>query len=125
MHWSGWVAAALAVLLGGWLTFDGTRAFLMGDYVTPSSGDHAGQLGPWSRVVAAVGLDPRSACVKGLHVVLGLGWLAAGGCLAAGVPWAREILIGCAVASLWYLPIGTVIAVVELIIAFFAMGRSP
>jgi hypothetical protein len=50
----------LAVIEGGWMTFDGTRALTVGDYVTPRSGAHAGQLGPWHHVVSAVGVAPRS-----------------------------------------------------------------
>jgi hypothetical protein len=54
MHWTGWIVAALAALNGGWMTFDGARALIVGDYVTPSSGEYAGQLGPgrtWFRPV--------------------------------------------------------------------------
>ncbi len=57
MHWLGWVVAALALIEGGWLAFDGGRALIVGDYVTPSSGPSAGQLGPWSKVVSALGID--------------------------------------------------------------------
>jgi hypothetical protein len=53
MHWTGWIVAALAALNGGWMTFDGARAFFVGDYVTPSSGEYAGQLGPWADVVSS------------------------------------------------------------------------
>src|SRR5688572_4217153 len=118
MHWSGWIVVALGVILGGWLTFDGLRAFVVGDYVTLSSGQYAGQLGPWSKLVTAIGLDPRSPAMKTVHVGLGLLWLAAVGCFAARMPWAWWAVAGCAVASLWYLPIGTLIAVLELVLLF-------
>lgn len=45
MHWTGWTVAILGVILGSWLLFDGTRALVVGDYVTPRSGKYAGQLG--------------------------------------------------------------------------------
>ena len=64
MHWLKWILLALALLQGGWLVFDGTRALVVGDYVTPRSGVWAGQLGPWSRVLFAVGLEPRGRVVK-------------------------------------------------------------
>jgi hypothetical protein len=124
MPWSGWITIALGVILGGWLAFDGARAFVVGDYVPPRSGAYAGQLGPWSRLVAAVGFDPRSPAVKAAHVGLGLLWLAAVACLLAGVTWARWLVAGCAVASLWYLPFGTLIGVTILAMVFLSKPRG-
>ncbi|MBY0525357.1 MAG: hypothetical protein K2R98_18260 [Gemmataceae bacterium] len=124
MHWSGWVAVVLGVIIGGWLTFDGTRAFLTGDYVTPRSGTNAGQLGPWSNLVAATGLDPRSPVMKAVHVILGVSWLAAVSCFATRVPLGWWAMAGCAVASLWYLPVGTLIAVVELVLLLLPTLRG-
>ena len=40
-------------------------ALIAGDYVTPSKGQYAGQLGPWARLVSAVGLEPRRLSVDG------------------------------------------------------------
>ena len=107
-------AIALALLLGAWLVFDGGRALIAGDYVTPRTGEHAGQLGPWARVVSAVGIEPRSTLVKVLHVALGLGWL--GASLALGLGWsgARGAILTLAVLSLWYLPFGTLIGLIEI-----------
>ena len=36
----------LAGVEAGWMVFDGTRALVVGDYVTPSSEEHAGEPGP-------------------------------------------------------------------------------
>lgn len=124
MHGVLWVAVGLALLLGCWLAFDGTWAFLTGDYVTPQAGEYAGQLGPWAKVVRLVGLDPRSPLVKGLHVLLGVTWLVAAVALAARQSWARGLLVGCAVASLWYVPVGTLIAVLELVLLFLPGLRA-
>jgi len=109
-----WTTAALGAILGLWLALDGLRALVKGDYVTPSSGPHAGQLGPWSQVVRASGLEPRSALVKCLHVVLGLGWIGAAVWYLAGEETACWALLACVVASLWYLPFGTIIGVLEI-----------
>jgi hypothetical protein len=109
-----WLVVALAVLQGGWLAFDGARALLVGDYVTPRSGPYAGQLGPWSKLVATVGLEPRSTVVKSVHVGLGLAWLALAAAFAGGLPGARAGLIACAVLTLWYLPFGTILSVIEI-----------
>ena len=114
----GWLVVVLALLLGGWLTFDGCRALVIGDYVTPRSGAYAGQLGPWAKLVSAVGLDPRSTGVKATHVLLGIAWLVGATAFAIRAPWAWTGLMACAVLSLWYLPFGTLIAVVQIVLLF-------
>src|SRR5262245_34717416 len=84
-----WLIVILGVLLGSWLTFDGMRALVVGDYVMPRSGAYAGRLGPWSQLVAALGIEPRSPFMKWTHVALGVLWLAASMGFAAGRPsWA-------------------------------------
>ena len=112
----GWVVIVLALVEAGWLTFDGTRALVVGDYVTPKSGPHAGQLGPWSKVVAAVGIEPRSTLMKSIHLVLGAAWLVVIVCYAMRMPWAWTGMLVCAVLGLWYLPIGTLLSVVQIVL---------
>jgi hypothetical protein len=113
-----WVRPALVVLgliEGAWMTFDGTRALTVGDYVTPSSGAHAGQLGPWSHVVGAVGIAPRSTAMKIIFVVYGLSWLIIALGLAFQSGWALPAMLIAALATLWYLPVGTIIGIVQLV----------
>ena len=116
MHWTGWVVIALALVEGGWLAFDGSTALITGDYVTPKSGSHAGQLGPWSKIVAAVGIEPRSTLMKLIHVALGVIWLAMIVAFISGAPWAWWGMIVCAAAGLWYLPFGTLLSVTQLVL---------
>ena len=116
MHWTGWIVIILAALTGGWMAFDGTRALVVGDYVTASSGAYASQLGPWSKLVAAVGIEPRSTLMKSIFVVYGLATLVTALCFALGLPWAWWGLLTTAVLGLWYLPIGTVTNLVTLIL---------
>lgn len=124
MHWTGWLVVVLGLQLGGWLTFDGARAFVVGDYVTPSSGDYAGQLGPWSKLVAAVGMAPRSSLMKGAHIVLGLAWLGVVTCFALRFPWAWRGALVCALASLWYLPFGTLIGLIQIALLLTTLRPS-
>lgn len=116
MPWLKWIVVALALLQGGWLLFDGGRAFLVGDYVTASSGSHAGQLGPWSKLVAAVGLDPRGTFMKSAHVLLGAVWLIAVVVFVLRPNTGWWGLLMCGIASLWYLPIGTVLSLVQIVL---------
>lgn len=67
------------VVQAGWMAYDGGRALVVGDYVTPRTGEHAGQLGPWSNVVAAAGLEPRSTLVKTIFLGYGVTWLGVAG----------------------------------------------
>jgi hypothetical protein len=119
-----WIVLALALIQGGWLVFDGSRALIVGDYVTPSTGPHAGQLGPWSRIVSAIGLEPRSTFIKCVHLFLGIAWLI-GLILFLVRPTAGWwVLLVCGVATLWYLPIGTVASLIVLAMLFTQQLRS-
>ena len=124
VHGLAWVVLALAVVEGGWLAFDGGRALVVGDYVTPRSGPYAGQLGPWAKVVSAVGIEPRSTLMKSIHLVLGMALLAATVCFALGLPWARTGLLVCAVLGLWYVPFGTLLGVVQIVLLSLPALRS-
>jgi hypothetical protein len=84
MPWVRWLTVALCAVQGGYLAFDGLRAIVVGSYVTPSSGDHAGELGPWARVVSAVGIPPASTGMKAGFVLLGTAWMVCAAGLAAG-----------------------------------------
>jgi hypothetical protein len=97
------------------MTFDGARALTVGDYVTPSRGTHAGQLGPWNYVVNAVGIPPRSTAMKLIFVAFGLSWVFITLGLAFGSAWAWRAMLIAAIATLWYLPVGTVFGIVQLL----------
>lgn len=101
------IVVALALIVGSWMAFDGTRALTVGDYVTPRTGPYAGQLGPWHYVVEKVGIDPRSTAMKIIFVVFGVAWLVTAVAFARRAAWARPALMTIAVFSLWYLPVGT------------------
>jgi len=109
-----WVIALLAVIVAGWFVLDGLRAFIVGDYVTPTTGEYAGQLGPWSRLVSAIGIDPRSTLMKAIFVVYGAIWLGIIACFLLRRPWAPTAMLVAAIGSLWYLPFGTVLGVVQV-----------
>jgi len=111
-----WAVLALALFQGAWLTFDGTRALTVGDYVTPSSGPRAGQLGPWARVVSAIGFEPRSTFIKSVHVFLGIVWLIGIVVLLLRPDIGWWFVLCCGVGTLWYLPLGTVLSIVVLVL---------
>ncbi len=100
------------------MAFDGGRALLAGDYVTPSNGPYAGQLGPWAAVVEAAGLVPRSMLVKSGFVVYGLALVVTAGGFALGRADSRRALLVLLPLGLWYLPFGTVVNVVALAVLY-------
>lgn len=122
MRWQPYIVAILVLFSAGFMTFDGIRAFVVGDYITPKSGPHAGQLGAWSRLVSAIGIEPRSNLMKGIHVALGATTLVLLVCFLMKFSWAKNALIGAAIAGLWYLPVGTIVNVI--IIALLLFGRA-
>jgi hypothetical protein len=117
MTWLRAIIILLALLEAGWMAFDGTRALIVGDYVTPSSGEYAGQLGPWSRLVSAVGIPPRSILMKSIFVGYGFTWLALTAAFAfTNAPWTWFAMFLAALLSLWYLPVGTALGLLQLIL---------
>jgi len=122
VNWKDWAIIILVGFTAGWMLFDGSRALITGDYVTPKSGEYAGELGPWSSLVAAVGIEPRSTLMKLIFVGYGLIALATVVCFALGVTWARAALMVICILGLWFLPIGTITNLIALILLF--VGRK-
>lgn len=119
-----WVIIVLAVAEAGFMVFDGVRALTLGDYLTPSSGEYAGQLGPWSSVVGSVGLDPRSSTMKWIFVAYGTTWLVVIVAFALEQAWAWWAMAALAIGSLWYLIPGTLISVLILVLLMLPGVRS-
>jgi len=107
--WIRWPVAALAATTAGWMVFDGTRAIVVGDYVTID-----GRLGPWANLVSALGVDPRGTGMKVFFVGYGLCWLAALATYLRYPPVGRRALVVAAGACSWYAVPGTVSSLVQL-----------
>jgi len=88
--WQQLTIACLLVVVGSWMAFDGFRAMLMGDYVTPQTGRYAGQLGPWAALLRAVRVDPLSWPVKAAHIAVGLLGMIAAAFLRHAVAYYRR-----------------------------------
>ena len=112
--WTTWLSVLLIASTAGWMVFDGTRALILGDYVTPQTGDFAGQLGPWSNLVQAIGIEPRSIWMKLIFIAQGLGTLTIVVQYIRNKPWAWTGLLITMLLGLWYLPIGTLINLLAL-----------
>ncbi len=109
LHWTAWLVVGLVLLNGGWMAFDGGRALVVGEYVTPKTGPRAGGLGTWSKVVTTVGIEPRSTLMKTLFVVYGLAFVGLVGAFVLGASKLWWALLVVAALGFWYVPFGTFI----------------
>src|SRR5215469_7498558 len=94
---------ALAVLTGGYMLADGIYASNIGSYI--------GGMGPWSYLVGALGIHPRSYFMFDMFMIYGICWLS----VAAFYLAKRKLaLAAMAVLTLWYLPFGTLSSLIVL-----------
>jgi len=112
------IIAILVTFTAGYMLFDGVHALTNGDYITPAEGEYAGQLGPWSGLVESVGIDPRSTLMKTIFVAYGFSALVGVTGFVSNQTWGRSALLIMSVRGLWYLPIGTAINIVVLMLLF-------
>lgn len=111
-----WLVILAATINYGFMTFDGARGLVIGDYIRPSSGEYAGQLGPWSELVEATGLDPVSDSMKLLFLIWGSAGLFVTGCFTKSLPWSRNGMMLMSISSLWYLVPGTILSLLQIIL---------
>jgi hypothetical protein len=111
-----WLVVVLAVLNFGYMTFDGSRALIKGDYIRPKSGEYAGQLGPWTKLVGKIGINPESTAMKIIFVIWGSIGLAIAACYALNVSWATNGLLVINILSLWYLVPGTISSGLQIVL---------
>ena len=111
-----WVVVLLAILNFGYMTYDGGRALVKGDYIRPQSGAYAGKLGPWSKIVTKIGMDPESTAMKIVFLIWGLIGLAITFCFVLNMQWSTKGLIAMNILSLWYLVPGTISSGVQIIL---------
>ena len=106
-----WAVVALATAAAGWMVFDGVRALTVGDFVTVD-----GELGPWADLLDALGIDPRATAVKVFFVLYGAAWLFAVGAFASDLARSRAAMAVFAAGSVWYLALGTISSLVQLVL---------
>ena len=124
MTWARWLAAALSAFEAGYMAIDGSRALIVGTYITPKQGEYAGRLGPWAGLVRRVGIDPEGTFMKWLFVVYGLAWLIVVALFLAELSWAWIGMLVLAVGSLWYLIVGTAASVAVIVLLLLPGVRT-
>jgi len=118
MTWPRMIVSICAVAEAGWMAFDGTQALLTGHLVTPRTGAHAGELGPWRHLVQLAGVDPAGTVMQMIFAVFGGVWLLIVVGFALRRPWGWPAMVTAAMGSLWFLPVGTLLSLVQLAFLF-------
>lgn len=98
----------LAFIMGGYMLLDGIFVILKGKYIGPE------KPGPWANLFNAVNINPMK--LGPLFIIYGLLWLCWIGLLWMHHPAVYIAGLVISVLSLWYLPIGTLLSVILLII---------
>lgn len=109
--------ALLVVATAGYMLVDGARALVVGEYFTIE-----GELGPWAAIADAIGIGARSFAMKALFVAWGAAWLVALAAYLMGRAGWRLMLVA-AVASLWYLVVGTLFALAQIALLLLVVAR--
>lgn len=104
------IVSIIALVTGGWMIFDGAHVLLTGKYFGPE------KPGPWSDLVSAVGLDPFRLGVP--FIALGVLWLLFLAAMLLHQSWAWYGALLTAILTLWYLPVGTVLSVLYIVLLF-------
>src|SRR2546425_7341403 len=94
LGWTAYVAAALALIDGGYMITDAIHRFALGDFIRIG-----GQLGPWTAVVSAVGIDPSA--MGAVFLLVGAAQIMAAGVLLLPPPLGYLFVLALAVAALW------------------------
>lgn len=111
-----WIIVLMAVINAGYMTFDGARALITGDYIRPKSGEYAGQLGPWTKLAEKIGINPMSTLMKCIFVVFGITGLIITVAFAMNVSWSWKAMLIFNICSLWNLYFGTMSGTVQIIL---------
>ena len=114
MLWPRVAVILCAVAEAGWMAFDGIQALVTGRLITPKSGAHAGELGPWRHLVEAVGIDPSGTVMQLVFATYGVIWLLIVIGFACRRPWGWPAMVAAAVGALWFIPVGTLLSFIQV-----------
>ena len=106
----------LVFVNGGFMLADGIYVLLKGKYIGPE------KPGPWATLFYWLQVDVFK--LGPLFIAFGLAWLLFLVGLWTHQQWAYMLGIIVAVCTLWYLPVGTLISVIVLIILLAARTKA-
>jgi len=98
------------------MAFDGTKALVTGDYIRPKSGEYAGQLGPWTKLVEKIGIDPMSILMKSIFLLFGVAGLIITIGFATNADWGWKAMLIFNICCVWNLFLGTTSSMFQVIL---------
>ena len=104
-----------ALFQGGYMVFDGIHEITTGAYFGKS-------LGPWAQLTCALGISPRA--MAPVFVILGSLWVVALLAFLLRLDASIRLLGAAAVLSLFYIPIGTILSILVLLLLVFGRPRA-
>ena len=114
----------LSIVEAGWFLIEGIRALTTGNYYTAKAGKYKGQLGPWAKIVGGVGINPQSSFIRSTFLIIGIVWFFFIVCFALEFTWAWLGMVIMPILTLWYLPIVTLLSVMQIIILLYQAIRD-
>lgn len=100
--------AVIAFINGGFMLLDGIFVMLKGKYIGPE------KPGPWANLFYKLHVNVFK--LGPLFIIYGLMWLIFLYGLLTSQAWAYKLGLAISILSLWYLPVGTLLSVVALVI---------
>ena len=110
------ILTILTLLNGGFMLLDGIYVLLKGKYIGPE------KPGLWANLFYAFKVDVFK--LGPLFITFGLAWLLFLFALWTQQQWAYWLGITVSILTLWYLPVGTLISVIVLIILLAARAKT-
>ena len=98
------------------MLLDGFFVILKGKYIGPE------KPGPWANIFYKIGVDVFK--LGPLFILFGLVWLTWTYALLTNQTWAFALGIIISVLTLWYLPVGTFISLIILVLLLVARQKS-
>jgi hypothetical protein len=105
----------LAFINGGYMLADGIYVILKGKYIGPA------KPGPWSDIFNKLGIDAFK--LGPVFIAYGLVWLVFAFGLWTSQGWAYWLGLVISFCTLWYLPVGTLISLIILILLLIFRSR--
>ena len=105
----------LAFVNGAYMLLDGIFVMLKGKYIGPE------KPGPWANLFYRLNMDVFK--LGPLFIIYGLLWLIFLFGLLTNQNWAYLLGLIISVLTLWYLPVGTIIAVAVIVILITARAK--